>query len=164
MNTAQHALWKLTNPIAVVTCSYKAAASGFIASWITQVSFVPPLVMVAVNPLHYTYELIMHSNAFAINILRTDQVELVDWFGKRSGKSTDKLSATAYEPGVTGAPLLKDCLASIECTVVWTKEAGDHVMVVGEIINAETKSEGQTLQEARSMYTAPSPRRGGADI
>ncbi|MGZ4906139.1 MAG: flavin reductase family protein [Halobacteriota archaeon] len=162
MNTAQHALWKLINPIAIVTGSYKAVASGFIASWVTQVSFVPPLVMVAINPLHYTYELIMHSKAFAINILRTDQAELVDWFGKRSGKSIDKLSVTPYELGATGAPLLKDCLASIECTVMWTKEAGDHVIVVGNIINAETKSEGQALQEARSMYTAPSPRKGGS--
>ncbi|MGZ4940930.1 MAG: flavin reductase family protein [Halobacteriota archaeon] len=157
MSTKQQALWKLINPIAVVTGSYGGTVSGFIASWITQVSFVPPLVMVAINPLHYSYELIARSNAFAINLLRADQAELVDWFGKRSGKSVNKLSPTAYELSETGVPLLRDCLASIECAVMWMKEAGDHVIVVGTIVNAEIKSEGQTLQETRSMYTASSP-------
>ncbi len=160
MSIVQHALWKLVNPIAIVTGSYGGKSSGFIASWITQVSFAPPLVMVAINPLHYSYEFVARSNAFAINLLRTDQAELVDWFGKRSGKSVDKLSETAYELGKTGVPLLKDCLASIECTVTWTKEAGDHVIVVGRIVNAEVKSDGQTLRETRSMYTASSPVRG----
>ncbi len=154
MKTAQRALWKLINPIAIVTSSYEGKLSGFIASWITQVSFVPPLVMVAINPLHYTYELIACSDAFAINLLRTDQAELVDWFGKRSGKSTDKLAVTAYELGKTGVPILKDCLASIECSVMWMKEAGDHVIVVGSIVDAELKNDGHTLQETRSMYTA----------
>ncbi len=154
MKTAQHTLWKLINPIAIVTGSYEGTLSGFIASWITQVSFVPPLVMVAINPLHYTYELIVRSNAFAINLLRADQAELVDWFGKRSGKSTDKLAATAYERGKTGVPILKDCLASIECNIRWAKEAGDHVIVVGSIVDAEVKSDGLPLQETRSMYTA----------
>ncbi len=161
MSTKQQALWKLINPIAVVTGGNKGVVSGFIASWITQISFVPPLVMVAINPRHYSYELIARSNAFAINLLRDDQAELVEWFGKRSGKSVDKLSATAYELSETGVPLLKDCLASIECTVMWMKEAGDHVAVVGSIVNAEIKSEGQALQETRSMYTSSSPARGG---
>lgn len=160
MSTAQHVLWKLVNPIAIVTGCYEGTVSGFIASWITQVSFVPPLVMVAINPLHYTYDLIARSNVFAINLLRTDQAGLVDWFGKRSGKSVDKLSVEVYELGKTGVPLLKDCLASIECTVMWMKEAGDHVIVVGRIVNAEAKSDGQTLQETRSMYTTSSLTKG----
>ncbi len=143
-----------------MTSSYEGAVSGFIASWITQVSFVPPLVMVAINPLHYSYGLVVRSNAFAINLLRTDQIALVDWFGKRSGKSIDKLLATAYELGTTGVPVLKDCLASIECTIMWTKEAGDHVIVVGRIVDAGIKSEGQPLQETRSMYTASLPAEG----
>ncbi len=160
MSTTQHALWKLTNPIAIVTGSYEGTVSGFIASWITQVSFVPPLVMVAINPLHYSYALIAQSNAFVINVLRADQADLVDRFGKRTGKSIDKLAETAYELGKTGVPLLTDCLASIACTVLWTKEAGDHVIVVGNIVATDVKSDDQTLQETRSMYTAPSHAKG----
>src|SRR5660397_49807 len=96
MNVIQTALWKLINPIAIITASYEGQVSGFIASWITQVSFVPPWVMVAMNPLHYTYDLVTNSNAFAINILRADQVELVDLFGKNSGSKVDKFAKTLY--------------------------------------------------------------------
>ena len=153
MNVIQTALWKLINPIAIITACYDGQASGFIASWITQASFVPPLVMVAVNPVHYTYDLITKSNAFAINILRADQVELVDLFGKSSGRKVDKFNETLYELGSTGSPILKDCLAVVDCNVTWSKEAGDHVVVVGNIVDAAVVSDGDTLQEARSMYT-----------
>lgn len=153
MNVIQTALWKLINPIAIITASYEGQVSGFIASWITQVSFVPPLVMVAMNPLHYTYDLVTNSNAFAINILRADQVELVDLFGKNSGSKVDKFAKTLYELGSTGSPLIKDCLAFIDCNIMWSKEAGDHIVVVGSIVDAEIVSNGDTLQEARSMYT-----------
>jgi flavin reductase (DIM6/NTAB) family NADH-FMN oxidoreductase RutF len=153
MNVIQTALWKLINPIAVITASYNGHVSGFIASWITQVSFVPPLVMVAMNPLHYTYDLVKDSNAFAINILRADQAELVDLFGKSSGRTVNKFDEKLYELGSTGSPLLKDCLAFVDCSVKWSKEAGDHIVVVGGIIDAATVSDGDTLQEVRSMYT-----------
>jgi len=152
MNVVQAVLWKLINPIAIVTSRYAGNASGFIASWITQVSFVPSLIMVAVNPLHYTYELIVNSNAFAINILRTDQAELVEVFGKSSGRNVEKFASTEYDLGKTGSPILKDCLAFVDCDVVWTRAAGDHVLVVGSVASAAINSEGETLQEARSMY------------
>jgi len=153
MNVIQNALWKLINPIAIITACYDGQVSGFIASWITQVSFVPPLVMVAMNPLHYTYDLVTNSNAFAINILKADQAELVDLFGKSSSRKVDKFAETLYELGSTGSPILKDCLAFVDCRVMWSKEAGDHVVVVGSIVNADIVSDGETLQEARSMYT-----------
>jgi flavin reductase (DIM6/NTAB) family NADH-FMN oxidoreductase RutF len=153
MNIIQTALWKLINPIAIVTACYDGKMSGFISSWITQASFVPPLVMVAINPLHYTFDLIKNSNAFAINVLRTDQAELVDLFGKTSGKKVDKFAETPYELGSTGSPILKNCLAFIDCTVMWSKEAGDHVIVIGSIVDAAVVSDGDTLQETRSMYT-----------
>ena len=153
MNVIQNALWKLTNPIAIIAACYDGQVSGFIASWITQVSFVPPLVMVAMNPLHYTYDLVTNSNAFVINILKADQAELVDLFGKSSGRKVDKFAETLYELGSTGSPILKDCLAFVDCSVMWSKEAGDHVVVVGSTVDADIVSDGDTLQEARSMYT-----------
>lgn len=153
MNVIQSALWKLINPIAIVTARFDGKTGGFIASWITQVSFVPPLVMIAVNPLHYTYELIASSNAFAINVLRTNQAELVDLFGKTSSGKVDKFVQAPWEIGRTGSPLLEDCLAFIDCNVVWSKEAGDHVVIVGSIADAGIRSEGETLREVRSMYS-----------
>ncbi|MGZ4864074.1 MAG: flavin reductase family protein [Halobacteriota archaeon] len=153
MNVIQTALWKLINPIAIITASYDGLVSGFIASWITQVSFVPPLVMVAMNPSHYTYDLVINSNAFAINVLRADQAELVDLFGKSSGRKVDKFGHTLYELGKTGSPIIKDCLAFVDCSVMWSKEAGDHIAVVGSIVSAEIVSDGDALQEARYMYT-----------
>jgi flavin reductase (DIM6/NTAB) family NADH-FMN oxidoreductase RutF len=41
----------------------------------------------------------------------------------------------------------------MDCSVKWSQEAGDHIVVVGSIVDAGIVSDGDTLQEARSMYT-----------
>jgi len=153
MNVIQSAFWKLINPITVVTARFNGKTGGFIASWVTQASFVPPLVMIAVNPLHYTYELIIGSNAFAVNVLRTDQAELVNLFGKASSAKVDKFSRAPWEIRRTGSHVLKDCLAFIDCTVLWRRQAGDHIIIVGSVADAGVRSAGETLREEQSMYS-----------
>ncbi len=152
MNKIQKVFWKLVNPVTIITANHKGKSSGFICTWVTQVSFSPPLIMAAVNPRHYTYELIKSNNAFAVNILGSNQSTLVDLFGKRSGETVNKFENIEYESGMTNSPILSECVAYFDCRVVWEKEAGDHHIVIGSIVNANIRSGGETLIESPSMY------------
>jgi flavin reductase (DIM6/NTAB) family NADH-FMN oxidoreductase RutF len=152
MNKIQNVLFKLVNPVTIITANHKGKSSGFIGTWVTQVSFAPPLIMAAVNPRHYTYELVKSSGAFAVNILGSDQVTLVDSFGKRSGKTVNKFENIEYEFGITNSPILRNCVAYFDCRVVWEREAGDHQIVIGSIVDANIRSGAEALIESPSMY------------
>jgi len=152
MNKIQKALSKLVHPVTIITANHEGKLSGFIGTWVTQVSFSPPLVMAAINSRHYTYELVKASGSFAVNVLKSDQAILVDSFGKRSGKTVDKFENIEYKLGITSSPILVDCVAYFDCQIVWEKEAGDHHIVIGSIVDADIKSGGEALVESPSMY------------
>ncbi len=152
MNKIQKALSKLVHPVTIITANHEGKLSGFIGTWVTQVSFSPPLFMAAINSRHYTYELVKASGSFAVNVLKSDQAILVDSFGKRSGKTVDKFENIEYKLGITSSPILVDCVAYFDCQIVWEKEAGDHHIVIGSIVDADIKSGGEALVESPSMY------------
>jgi flavin reductase (DIM6/NTAB) family NADH-FMN oxidoreductase RutF len=114
-----------------VTATDGQTESGMTANWLTQVSFEPPLVAVAVEQDARTLQLIRSSGHFAVNVLASGQRELAGLLGRRSRNVPDKLQQTPYRPGETGAPLLDAALGYLECRLANEMPAGDHVLVVG---------------------------------
>src|SRR5262249_16040576 len=85
---------------------------------------------------------------FAINILHEDQKDLSSCFA-RSG--FDRFAGVEWTPGLNGAPVLPDVLATMECRVTQLVDAGDHVVIIGEGSHA-TWREGQPLLYFNSSY------------
>jgi flavin reductase (DIM6/NTAB) family NADH-FMN oxidoreductase RutF len=104
------------------------------AAWVTQVSGRPPLVLVAVGKTHYTSELIAEAGAFSVNVLRSDQYDLARRCGFGSGRQTDRLAGVEVALRATGAPVLTECAAHLDCKVVERLEAGDHHLFIGEVV------------------------------
>ena len=63
-------------------------------------------------------------------------------FGLKTGRKTDKFEGLDYETKVTGAPVLKECLAWLDCRVVSYHDAGDHTLFIGEVLDAGVRREG----------------------
>ena len=63
-------------------------------------------------------------------------------FGLKTGRKTDKFERLDYETSVTGSPILKDCIAWLDCNVVSSHEAGDHTVFIGEVVSGGVKNEG----------------------
>jgi flavin reductase (DIM6/NTAB) family NADH-FMN oxidoreductase RutF len=137
-----------------VTANDGELASGMTANWLTQVSFEPPQVAVAVESDARTLELIRAAGHFAVNVLATGQRELAGLLGRRSKNVPDKLQQTEYRAGETGAPILADALGAVECRVVAELPVGDHTLVVGEIVAAHLREAGEplTLRETGFRY------------
>ena len=64
-----HALKKLTTGIYIVTAKQGLEINGMVASWVSQVSFVPPLIMVAIKQERYSHAMIEQEKVFAVNVL-----------------------------------------------------------------------------------------------
>jgi flavin reductase (DIM6/NTAB) family NADH-FMN oxidoreductase RutF len=139
------ALGKIVNGIAVVTVKTKDRRNGMTAAWFTRVSHNPPLVMVSVGRGRFTKKLLEESGYFCLNILAEGQIGLAKGFGLRSGKDADKFDGVGFYEGATGSPVLDGVAAHLECTIVGIDEDGDHVMFVGEVVEAGS-SEKKPLQ------------------
>jgi flavin reductase (DIM6/NTAB) family NADH-FMN oxidoreductase RutF len=112
----------------------KGAPHGLTVSSFTSVSLDPPLILIC---LGHGVSAIHHFRAathFGINVLAEDQRALSDRFAR---KGEDRFDGLAWQPGVTGVPLLPGVLAAIECAVHRIVPMGDHDILVGEMVHAQ---------------------------
>jgi len=105
-------------------------------NWVTQTSFDPPLVAVAVKTDSGAYGLIKNTGNFALNVLGKGQQGPAFTFFKPAEKDGNSISGEAYKSGANGAPLLESTVASIELKLVQMVELGDHHIAVGEVTEA----------------------------
>lgn len=110
--------------------------NAFIASWATQCSFEPALFLVAVRKGTVNQELVEESKAFSISFLSKDQTSLARQLVKPQHQVGDKLGQISHFEEVTGTPILKDAFAFLECSLFSIETQGDHLLVVGEVVNA----------------------------
>ncbi|MBI2941574.1 MAG: flavin reductase [Chloroflexi bacterium] len=138
----------------VVTVRYESQINGFTANWVTQCSFEPPMVAIAVEDQSRSLVMLHQSGVFAVNVLASGQRELAGLFSRSSRKAPDKMAGIAHRVGVTGVPILEEALGYVECRVVTNCPAGDHTLFVGEVVEAGVLREGTalTLQEAGFRY------------
>jgi flavin reductase (DIM6/NTAB) family NADH-FMN oxidoreductase RutF len=142
---AQRALEKVLNGVAVVSSRMDDKINGLTVAWMTQVSYQPPLIAVSVGKARYTHEMIESSKVFAVSVLHEGQLEVAKLFGLQSGRDVDKFARVAYETRVSGSPILKDCLAFLDCEVESSLHVGDHTIFIGRILDAGVKGYGKPL-------------------
>ncbi|MFC1579775.1 flavin reductase family protein [Thermodesulfobacteriota bacterium] len=130
-----HALGAMVNGIYVLTAGNDESSTGMIASWVSQVSHEPPMVMVAVHPNRYSQQLIKKTGSFALHLLFRKQKHLLSHLkGPEPGK---RLETLEWRPGETGAPILKGCLAYLECILRDRHEPGNHTLYIGKVVDAD---------------------------
>jgi flavin reductase (DIM6/NTAB) family NADH-FMN oxidoreductase RutF len=127
----------LSNGVYIVTVQDEGQINGVTTPWVTQLSYDPPMVMVAISPLRKCHEMITNSGQFAVNVLGSGQVDVASRFGLTTGREMDKFEGVVPERTPAGNPLLSNVVAYIDCELVKTVAAGDHSLFVGEVIGAE---------------------------
>ena len=143
---------RLTQGVYVVGVAHGEVRNAFTAAWVMQVSFDPLLLALSINPHHSSYGLLKEGRAFSVNVLKKGQLELAAHYGRPAGP--DKLALTEWTTGRIGVPLLREALAWFECQVVGEHPAGDHVLVLGKVINGkllDSKAEPMTYRETGAM-------------
>ena len=112
----------------------KIAAST--VNWVTQTAFAPPLVAVGMKTDSGAYDIAKEAGGFALNMLGKGQQGLAFGFFKPATVEGDKVSGEPFHAGSTGAPILDNAIASVECQIVEIVEQGDHHIFVGEVVDA----------------------------
>ncbi len=121
-------------PSGVTIVAVKAGdqTHGLTVSAFASISPQPPLVMVIVDHRHRAYKLLEREGAvFSVNILRHDQVEMSNRFAWV--KDEDRFAVGDWRTAATGAPVLGDALAWMDCTIQGRYAAETNTIYVGEI-------------------------------
>lgn len=124
-------------PVALVTTADRGAANVIPVAWHMPVSARPPLVAIAIEQSRHSAEMISHSEQFALNFPPRPLLHHVQYLASMSGKDIDKFEATQLETFVSthiSAPLIKDCVAWIECEVQEVLPFGDHFLYIGLVV------------------------------
>jgi flavin reductase (DIM6/NTAB) family NADH-FMN oxidoreductase RutF len=114
-----------------------------VVSWVSQVSFSPPRLMVALRHNRRAIPAIRESGFFSLSLLSKDQKALLSCFKDPHVQSGVK--ELWGEEDSTPAPILKGCLAGWRCRLFSTVEAGDHFLFLGEVESVFTGKEGLPL-------------------
>jgi flavin reductase (DIM6/NTAB) family NADH-FMN oxidoreductase RutF/2-polyprenyl-6-methoxyphenol hydroxylase-like FAD-dependent oxidoreductase len=127
----RRALGQYATGVTVVTCrGLDGHRVGMTANSFTSVSLDPPLVLWCPNKFAPSLEEFTAASHFAVNVLAADQHHLSRQFAT---PADDKFAGTECRDGIGGVPLLPGSVASFECRTVSTYDAGDHVIVLGEV-------------------------------
>ena len=103
-------------------------------SWVSQASFEPKLVTIAVKKQSDLHETIEKSRIFAVNIVGKYNKDMPAPFAKDTTVKDDTINGFPFEDGQTGAPILKDVPAYFECKVREDIIIGDHSIFVSEVV------------------------------
>jgi flavin reductase (DIM6/NTAB) family NADH-FMN oxidoreductase RutF len=117
--------------ITIVTGLDDQGPSGFTCQSFYSVSVDPPLVSFSVMKTSTTYPRIRDTGTFTVNVLAREQEAISNQFARRG---TDKWASIQWSPTARGNPILERSLAWLDCTIWAEHDAGDHLIVLGRVI------------------------------
>jgi 3-hydroxy-9,10-secoandrosta-1,3,5(10)-triene-9,17-dione monooxygenase reductase component len=125
-------LGQFATGVTIITAMDGDEPAGVAANSFTSVSLDPPLVLFCVGRTSSTWPRIERARKFAVNILGEHQEELSQLFAT---KGADRFGQVDWHVGVGGSPVLHDTLAYLDCEFWAEYDGGDHIIVVGQVLD-----------------------------
>ncbi len=127
---------RFASGVTVVTAARGDQRFGMTVSSFVSVSIEPPLVLVCIAKNLQTHAAIEETRAFAVNILGIHQLDLALRFAGMKPELSHRFVGLSCSTGLTGAPLIDDSIASLDCRLQAIHDGGDHAIFVGEVVAA----------------------------
>ncbi|MBF9232219.1 flavin reductase family protein [Microvirga alba] len=124
---------RLASGVTIVTAAAEDGLSGLVATSVASVSVHPPAILVCVNRFGTSHEAIKQSGHFCINVLGQADREVAYLFSRPNNHAT-RFQSSRWSSLRTGAPALVDCLASFDCRISETADAGTHTVFFGQVL------------------------------
>lgn len=140
--------------VTIVTSTGEAGTlEGMTANAVTSVSMDPVLLAVCFNHGSSTLDAVISSGSFVVNLLSSEQEGLSNAFARRGPAP---FGDCEYRLAESGNPVLSGGLGFLECKTHHSVEAGDHIVVFGEVVRCESKP-GDPLLFFRGGYRQVAP-------
>jgi flavin reductase (DIM6/NTAB) family NADH-FMN oxidoreductase RutF len=152
-------LWKMPSGLYVLgSTDGQDRRNGMTMNWVTQLSFDPKLVGVGIEKAALTHELVEAGGCFALSLVDREDRAIVRKFTKpvEVDLAARTLNGFPYVEKATGAPVLAQAVAYLDCSVRERVDAGNHTFFVGEIVDAAFLKDEDTpvlrMEDTRMSY------------
>jgi flavin reductase len=134
--TFRAAMGSFPTGVTVVTVACDdGSMHGMTVNSFSSVSLDPMLVLVCLDETSRGLGLIERAGAFVVNVLSAGQQDVSRRFASRHRPAGSAMfDRVPFEPGVTGCPVLAEATASFDCRLRQLNRAGDHLIVLGEVV------------------------------
>jgi flavin reductase (DIM6/NTAB) family NADH-FMN oxidoreductase RutF len=139
----------VTGVAVVAARNANGAPCGLTANAVASLSLNPPLVLACVDHTADSHDCIRAAGSFSINILADDQERLARRFA--AWDLTEKFQGVPYHAAPSGAPILDEALAWIDCRLHESLPGGDHTIFIGEVLSGDAR-QGTPLLYYRGGY------------
>jgi len=143
------ALGMIPSGIFIVTAARDRVRSAYVGSWIQQAAFDPPAITLAINKQRPLLRLLEPSGGVGVNILGRRQAPLYARFERGFMLEEDPFVGVAIETAITGAPLLQEAFAYLDCRVRMMVDTGDHMLVLAEVLAGAVRQPGEPMTYTR---------------
>ena len=144
---------RLPAGVVVVSARTESGYRGLTASSLVSISADPPLVLVGLEREAATRAAVVEGRAFNVSVLTRSQEFIADRFAGRAPAIDPIWQGVPHRLGANGIPLIEDCAAWLECTLVEVHSAGDHDICVGEVTAATAGSGDPLILWDRAFWT-----------
>ena len=151
-------LWSLPYGLYVVGSRAGDRRNGMTLNWATQVSFEPKLVGIGVEKPALTHELLTEGGVFSLCTIDREDRAIVRKFTKPVDVdlAAMTLNGFPFREGVTGAPILTQAVAWLDCEVRQAVEVGNHTFFIGEVVDCGFQADEDTpvlrMEDTRMNY------------
>jgi flavin reductase (DIM6/NTAB) family NADH-FMN oxidoreductase RutF len=143
--STHEALRRIPYGVYIIGVRSDGEMNAMAASWVTQCSFDPPLLMVAIRKDSHTYDLIQHARTFSLNLIDKHNQQIVRTLEKPFHFMRNKIEQVEHIEVGDGSPILQEAFAYVECNVRDIYEPGDHALVIGQVTHADVREDGDPI-------------------
>ncbi len=136
------ALGRIPTGLFIVATRDGDASLGFVGSFVMQQAFEPPTVSVAIGRDRDHLAAIRKAKTFAVSVLDGACAPAMGAFFKKYEGRETAFDHVEHTNAPSGAPILTNALAWVDCELSGEFDAGDHIVVFGKVIAGETTREG----------------------
>lgn len=150
----RRAMGRFATGVAVLTTRTRDLDHAMTASALTSVSLEPLLLLVCVEREARFHDAVVEAGIWGISMLSSRDRPSADWLATRGRPTHGQLDRIAHHHGKeTGVALLDQALSTFECRTTAVHPAGDHSIVVGEVVSVSTAAHpGEALLYYRGQY------------
>jgi flavin reductase (DIM6/NTAB) family NADH-FMN oxidoreductase RutF len=143
------ALGRLPSGLYICTTELDGRPVGFLCSFVQQASLSPPMVTVAIGRDRPILGGLRRGGAFGLSVLDESSRRSMSAFARRLPDGESPFDRVAWTRTPTGVPVLTEALAWLECRTVGDQPAGDHVLLIAEVVAGELLRDGEPLTHLR---------------